>query len=129
MACQSCPEIHVEAPTRAELTTPTPLFKTDRFDGWCDTQGVIWANKKGNPDYFWVPRVEECIWLLKQKHFSTFGQMADLKLDVFMKASVSKIYCHSGQTALTFNEMWLVFFMQHTHNKMWARDREEWNPI
>jgi hypothetical protein len=72
----------------------------------------------------WIPTQEELQALVREG--SRYSEMNDLKLDVYMRACLFKMCCQNVLLRVTFNEMWLMFYMKEVHNKRWYVQRKEW---
>ena len=72
----------------------------------------------------WIPTQEELQTLIKSH--PKYENMNDLKLDVHMRSCLFKNCCQSVLMRISFNEMWLMFYMIEIHNKKWYSSKKEW---
>lgn len=128
-SCANSPQLQQDAPARDLEGSLCKISETSNYEVFTGQNGPIWAKKKGTSDISWVPLSDQLAGLIKKKKFVPYGQLNDLKLDLQMRIIVSKIYCYSGCSSLTFPEMWITFYMSEVYKKRWVTDRQEWEDL
>jgi hypothetical protein len=77
---------------------------------------------------YWIPSQEDLQYLLKRanlpKYVNCIGN--DMKMDTFLRTTLSKFICCGGFNRISFNEAWIQFYMIEVHGKRWMSSPEKW---